>query len=200
MLSRITSKAVTAARIVQVLSLRTMGTKVAAKACVKPGATLMVDGSLVRVDKIQHGGKARAGGFVKAKVKKVVGGGTFEKSFDSGEMVELAEIETEKAQYSWEDSDAYVFMDLKTYDELRIPKEDVSSAKFMEEGAEVKVQSYEGKIIGVVLPKIVELKVESIIPAGAKLSSGVVLKVPDFIKAGETIKVSTIDEAYLERA
>ena len=40
---------------------RDMGTKATAKACVKPGATLLVDGSLIRVDRITQGGKARAG-------------------------------------------------------------------------------------------------------------------------------------------
>ncbi len=42
---------------------REMGTKAAAKSCVKPGATLLIDGSLVRVDRITQGGKARAGVF-----------------------------------------------------------------------------------------------------------------------------------------
>ena len=40
---------------------REMGTKATAKSCVKPGATLLVDGSLIRVDRITQGGKARAG-------------------------------------------------------------------------------------------------------------------------------------------
>ena len=33
----------------------------------------------------------------------------------------------------------------------------------------------------------------------AKLSSGALLKVPEFIKAGEVIKVNTQDEIYVER-
>ena len=39
-------------------------------------------------------------------------------------------------------------MDMKTFEEKRVPKEDVQGARFMEEGAEVKLQIYDGKIIG----------------------------------------------------
>ena len=88
------------------------------------------------------------GGFVKARVKKILGGGTFEKTFDSAEMVEVAEIEREKVQYTWEDTHEYVFMDMTTFEEKRVPKEDVAGAKYMEEGTEVKLQVYDGKIIG----------------------------------------------------
>ena len=34
----------------------------------------------------------------------------------------------------------------------------------------------------------------------AKLSTGATLKVPDFIKAGEVLRVNTHDEVYVERA
>ena len=88
------------------------------------------------------------GGFVKAKVKKIEGGGTFEKTFDSSEMVEMAEIEREKVQCTWEDTHEFVFMDMTTFEEKRVPKEDVSAAKFLEEGVEVKLQVYNGKVIG----------------------------------------------------
>ena len=80
------------------LPMFTRGVKDKAVKCVKPGATLMVEGVLVRVDRITQGGKARAGGFVKARVKKVLGGNTFEKTFDSSEMVEVADIEQERVQ------------------------------------------------------------------------------------------------------
>ena len=50
-------------RVTSAHFFREMGTKLTAKSCVKPGATLLVDGSLVRVDRIQQGGKARAGIF-----------------------------------------------------------------------------------------------------------------------------------------
>ena len=57
-----TAKAPLGRAISGVLCLRReMGTKATAKSCVKPGATLVVDGSLIRVDRITQGGKARAG-------------------------------------------------------------------------------------------------------------------------------------------
>ena len=58
---------------------------------------------------------------------------------------------------------------------------------------------------GVVLPKTVEIKVEEMVEISnghglAKLSSGATMKVPEFIKAGDIIKVNTQDEIYVERA
>ena len=57
-----------------------------------------------------------AGGFVKARVKKIPEGNTFEKTFDSSEMVEIAEIEKKKVQYTWEDTHDFVFMDMTTFE------------------------------------------------------------------------------------
>ena len=58
--------------------------------------------------------------------------------------------------------------------------------------------------VGVVLDKVVEIKVEEMIDVKngygqAKLSTGAILKVPEFIKAGEILKVNTQDEVYVER-
>ena len=92
--------------------------------------------------------KGKGGGFVKATVKSLETGQVFDKTFLSDEVVEHAELEWESVQYSWEDSDDFVFMHATTFEEMRVPKSDVPKSKFMKDGLVVKLQKFQDRIIG----------------------------------------------------
>jgi translation elongation factor P/translation initiation factor 5A len=104
-----------------------------------------------KVSSIKQGVKGKGGGFVKAVVKSLDSGQVFEKTFLSDETVEIAEIEQDSVQYSWEDVDEFVFMHATTFEELRVSKADVEKGKFLKEGLVVKMQTFQGKIIGTFL-------------------------------------------------
>eukprot|EP01024_Parvocaulis_polyphysoides_P048070 TRINITY_DN4560_c0_g1_i1.p3 TRINITY_DN4560_c0_g1~~TRINITY_DN4560_c0_g1_i1.p3 ORF type:complete len:112 (-),score=13.64 TRINITY_DN4560_c0_g1_i1:288-623(-) len=108
------------------------------------------------------------------------------------------------------DGDDYVFMSMDTYEETRVPK-DESWSKFLKEGANVSIITWNDKVIGVEMPKSVELQVVETDPqikgatasAGATkpavLDTGASIQVPMFINAGEIIKVNTDSGEYLGR-
>jgi elongation factor P len=75
----------------------------------------------------------------------------------------------------------------------------------------VNVEFYEGKPVSVELPPSVDMTVVETEPGlkgatvsnvteGAKLETGLVVQVPAFINEGEKIRVSTSEQAYLERS
>lgn len=52
---------------------------------------------------------AEGGGFVRGTFKSA-NGHTFEKTYQSDDIVELADIEKEIVTFSWKDGDEYIFM------------------------------------------------------------------------------------------
>jgi elongation factor P len=74
----------------------------------------------------------------------------------------------------------------------------------------IKVEYYEGRPIDIALPQTVDLKIVDTEPGikggsatnvtkPATLETGLVVNVPPFINAGETIRVDTAQGTYLER-
>ena len=75
----------------------------------------------------------------------------------------------------------------------------------------IEVDFYEGNPISVELPTTVNLKVVETEPGmkgatasasykPAKLETGLVVQIPQFVEAGTIIKIDTRDDSYLERA
>jgi len=86
-----------------------------------------------------------------------------------------------------------------------------SWAKYLREGTEVQLVTWNGKVISVDPPTTVELEVTSTDPGvkgntvsgGSKpatLETGAVVQVPLFVNAGEKVKVDTRTDQYLSRA
>ena len=102
-------------------------------------------------------------------------------------------------------------MDPATFEQYELPADMVGDAKdFLKEGNEVDIQFYNDAPINLVLPKNVWLKVEytetavkgdtsSSIVKDARLETGVIVKVPAFIKTDDVISIDTESYAYRER-
>jgi elongation factor P len=154
-------------------------------------------------------GKGQA--FTRAKIRNLVTGNVIERTWKSGESVELADVEDRKMAYSWAESDTYVFMDNNTGDLIHVEKDKVGDdARWLAEGMEVQVTLFNGNPIGIDIPGSVVLQVVSSEPgvkgdtaSGATkpgtLSTGAVVNLPLFIKEGEWVKVDTTTGGYLER-
>jgi elongation factor P len=135
-----------------------------------------------------------------------------DKTWRAGEKVETAMIEKNKMQYSYNDSDMYIFMDLETYEQLQIPKEKIEyQLNFLKEMMEVNVIMFENEILGVDLPEKVTLKVVDTVPGvrgntvtnatkDATLETGYLVQVPLFIENDDEIIVSTQTGKYNTKA
>ena len=103
-------------------------------------------------------------------------------------------------------------MDLATYDQMTLsPKVLGEAAKYLVDDLEIQLEFFEGKVMGIELPKSVTLKVTDTPPSfkgdtvtgggkPATLETGLVVTVPVFIEPGEEIVVDTRTGLYLERA
>ena len=88
---------------------------------------------------------------------------------------------------------------------------DSDQALYLLPEATINVEFYEQDPVGIHLPLTVDLKVTDTVPGikgataaaqtkAATLETGLVVQVPPFISEGEKIRVSTSEQAYLERA
>ncbi len=159
-----------------------------------------------------HHKMGRGGAVVRTKLRNVETGSAVENSFKPGEKFERIIYEDKPAQFSYKDGEDYVFMDLATYDELKISPEALGEAvKYLVDDMEIKIEVFEGKIMGIELPKSVILKVVDTPPSfkgdtvsgGGKpavLETGITVTVPVFVESDELIVVDTRTGLYLERA
>lgn len=173
-----------------------------ARECVKIGGSIRENGAAHRVMKITQGKRGKGGAFVKAKLKNLETGSTYEKTYLVDEMVEQVDIEKTKAAYSWSDGDTLFFMTNDTFEELPVPVALVENHAFLKEGEEFRVMRCEGKILGVELPTVMNYTVAAMdsMTNKATLDSGAVISVPDFVSVGDVIKANTEDGTYSGRA
>ncbi len=126
----------------------------------RTGLTIELDGELYTVVDFLHVKPGKGSAFVRSKLKNIRTGYVIEKTFNAGEKVSLARIDTREMQYLYKSDTDYVFMDMENYEQLTLNEELLGDGiKYLKENMEVLVQIYEGSPIGVTLPNTVELEV-----------------------------------------
>ncbi|HHV72914.1 MAG TPA: elongation factor P [Clostridia bacterium] len=177
----------------------------------RTGVTIEVDGEIYTVVDFQHVKPGKGAAFVRSKLKNIKTGAVIEKTFRAGEKIPRAHIDRREMQYLYNSGDQYTLMDMETYDQINLTKEQMGDAvKYLKENMELVVHLYQGTPIGVDLPNSVELEVIETEPGfkgdtatggskPAKLETGVVVQVPLFINVGDKIKIDTRTGEYLER-
>lgn len=175
------------------------------------GTTIELDGVVFTVVEFQHVKPGKGSAFVRVKLKNVRTGGVFERTFNAGEKVPKAKIETQEMQYLYATGDDYTFMDMETYEQVTLSAATLGDAlHFLKENMIIKVEFHHGGVIGVDLPNSVELKVIETDPglkgdtaAGgtkpAKVETGYVVKVPLFINEGDVLVIDTRTGNYIGR-
>ena len=175
------------------------------------GMVLVLDGTLYTIIEFQHVKPGKGGAFVRTKFKGVVSGKVIDKTFRAGERVEEARVERHTMQYLYTSGDMYYVMDPSNYEQIPISETIIGDAKkYLKESANLSVLMYKNAPIAVELPFFVILKIQKTEPGvrgdtatggtkPATLETGAVVQVPLFINEGETIKVDTRKNEYIER-
>lgn len=177
----------------------------------RKGTVFQLDGVPYKVADYSQKVMGRGGSIVNVRIKSLLDGHVEERTFKGSEQLESANVENRPVQYLYSDGGQYHFMDGDTYEQFELPAANVEDrAGFMREGDQVTAQFFNGRIINIELPKNVPLKVtyaedavrgdtSSAVTKNATLETGMVVKVPSFIKQGDVISVDTQTGAYRER-
>jgi len=177
----------------------------------KKGVVIQIDGKPFRVIEYNQKVVGRGGSIVNVKIKNLIDGSVIPKTFKGQEKIDSAEVTNQTVQYLYNDGASYHFMDPETFEQFELSADIIEdSAGFLKEGESLTLQSFNGNVTNVELPKNVYLEVtyaESItkgdttssVLKDATLETGLTVKVPAFIKTGDVISVDTITGEYRER-
>jgi elongation factor P len=178
---------------------------------IRKGLKIQIDGVPFHIVEHQFVKPGKGQSFTRCRIRNLTNGNVVERTWKSGESVELADVETRTMTYSWQESDTYVFMETNTGDQIHVEKNKLGDeARFLTEGLNCELTLYNGNAIAVDLPPNVVVQIVSSEPGvkgdtasgatkPATLASGAVVNVPLFIKEGEWIKVDTTTGQYQER-
>lgn len=177
----------------------------------RTGATIEYEDHIWQVMEFQHVKPGKGAAFVRSKLRNLRNGNIQEKTFRAGEKVKRAHIEHNKMQYLYASGDTHAFMDMNTYDQLELQTSQIEEElNYIVENMTVDVVMFQGEVIGIDLPKNVELEVTETEPGlkgdtvsggtkSATLETGLVVQVPLFINQGETLVINTSDGKYVSR-
>ena len=154
----------------------------------------------------------RGGAFMQVEMKDIEAGTKTNQRFRTEDKVERAYMDPREMQYLYQDGDSYVFMDKENFEQLSLPAEFLEGQSgFLLPNADVQVNFYNGRAIGLDLPPNVILTVTDTEPGiknstatnsfkPAVMETGLTVQVPPFINVGEKIKIDTTEGTYMERA
>lgn len=178
---------------------------------VRPGAYIRLESGLFEIVEYQHVKPGKGGAFVRLKLKNMENGTVLEKTVNSDSKVNQVEVTEHSAQFLYRGGDNFIFMNLENYEQIEISKQNLEGqAGYLKPDVEVKMLHCEGAMIGMTLPTTVDLKIVET-PPGVKgdtvsrgtkpatMETGIVVQVPLFIAAGETVRLDTRTGEYVER-
>jgi elongation factor P len=154
-------------------------------------------------------GKAQP--FNRVKLKHLITGRVIERTFKSGERLDLADVAESKMRLLYTDHDNAVFMDDTTFDQISIPLEQIGDRRqWLMEEINYAIIFYNGQPIEVIPPTFMEMKIVETAPGLRGDTSGRVLKpavtesgakiqVPIFVEENDKIKVDTRTGEYVSR-
>lgn len=185
-------------------TISTSDLRVGMKAEVENEPCLVISNEFVKPGKGQS--------FNRIKLKNMITGRVVEKTFKSGEKVDLADVEESEMRYLYRDGEDAVFMDEKTFDQIHVSKELLgANEQWLKEEIVYHVVFYKGAPIEVMPPTFMELTIVDTAPGvrgdtasgrvlkPAVLETGAKVQVPIFVEQSEKIKVDTRTCEYVSR-
>jgi elongation factor P len=119
-------------------------------------------------------------------------------------------VERQTLEFLYADGDQCCFMQPETYEQTEISKVTVASqGGFLAPGMRVSVEFVEGQPVGVIFPDALEVRIADTAPPmhqqqdsafkPAKLENGTEVMVPQFVKAGDVIRLHLQTMKYMDR-
>lgn len=179
----------------------------------KPGTIFTFNNQPFEVIEAKHLHLARGGALLQTKIKNLKTGAVLKQSFKPSDSFKEADVSRETVKYIYNYRRQYFFCDPKDLSKrFSLPKDKIGDKKnFLKEEMLVETIEFDNEILDIILPIKVNLKVSETPPdfkgntaqGGTKpavLETGAEIKVPFFVKNGDTVIVNTQKGEYVERA
>jgi elongation factor P len=150
--------------------------------------------------------------FNRVRVKHLLTARVVEKTFKSGEKLEIADVEEHKMRMLYKEGDDAVFMDDKTFDQVNISLSMIGdNAQWLMEEVLYDIIFYKGQPVDLQPPTFLEMTITETAPGvrgdtasgrvlkPATTETGAKVQIPIFIEEGTKIKVDTRTGEYVSR-
>ncbi len=177
----------------------------------RKGLKIQIDGEPYIVTDFQFSKPGKGQALYRTKLRNMVTGNQFDRTFRSNDKFEKAPLEERTMQFLYSQVDEYHFMDTKNYEQFAITAEQMGDdIHFLIDNMEVQVLLFNGKPIGVTLPNFVNLSVIRADPCAkgdtsgsdtnpVTVETGYELQVPPFVVEGDKIQIDTRTGSYMTR-
>ncbi len=177
----------------------------------RKGLKVQIDGEPYIVVDFQFSKPGKGQALYRTKLKNMITGNQFDRTFRSNDKFEKAPLEERTMQYLYSQGEEFHFMDTKNYEQIVIMREQMGDdVNFLIDNMEVQVLLFNSNPIGVTLPNFVNLTVTRADPwakgdtSGSDskpvtVETGYVLQVPPFIEEGDKIQIDTRTGYYMTR-
>lgn len=175
------------------------------------GVYIVLDNEPFEVLEVEHSRFAQRRAVLRTKVKSLITGNVYNKTFQSNEKFEEADVAKEKAQYLYREAELFYFMNERNYEQFSLGAKQIGEkANFLLDGTIVEVLSFNNNPITISLPIKMAFKVTSAPPGikgdtaqgGSKIvtvETGLEITTPLFINEGDNILVDTRTGEYVEK-
>ncbi|CAK1792251.1 elongation factor P [Vibrio crassostreae] len=177
----------------------------------KGGLKFMMDNEPCSIIENEYVKPGKGQAFNRVKLRKLLSGKVLEKTFKSGDTVELADVVDVELGYLYSDGEFYHFMNNETFEQIAADAKAVGeTSKWLVENDVCTLTLWNDNPITVTPPNFVEIAVTETDPGlkgdtqgtggkPATLATGAVVRVPLFIAIGEVVKVDTRTGEYVGR-
>jgi len=177
----------------------------------KKGLKVQIDGDPFQMIECNFVKPGKGQAMYKCKLKNLVKGTMIDRTYKSGESIEVADVSEIDAQFLYRQGKNYVFMDNTSFEQYELTEAQVDEAwKYLKEGINCGMVLYNDNPITITPPNHVVLRIEYCEPAvrgntatgltkPVKLETGAEIGCPAFVEMGELVKIDTRSGEYIER-
>jgi elongation factor P len=178
---------------------------------IKKNLRIVMDGEPWLVTDCQLVKPGKGNSFARCRIKNLVSGRVIDRTWKSGERLELAEVEEKQMQALYSNGSGWAFMDNKTFEQVEITNEGLGdSAQWIMPETVCSVVFWNERPITIAPPKFMNLKIIKAEPAvkgntanrvmkEAIVETGAKVMVPIFVEEGNKIRIDTATGEYLDR-
>ncbi len=177
----------------------------------RAGMIIKHEGDLYAVYSVDHRTPGNKRAAMQTKMRNLRNGSMIDYRFRAEDSIEKVTVDELEFEYLYSDGEGHHFMNNENFEQIALQDDIVGDAKdYLIPNMPVKIEYYDSKPIGVLLPDTVDLTVVETEPSiqkatasavmkPAKLETGLVINVPPFVGTGDKVKVDTSEGRYIQR-
>lgn len=177
----------------------------------RKGIKVIVEGEPYDMMECQFVKPGKGQALYKCRLRNLLRGTILDRTYKSGDSLEAADVRKGDGQFLYRDPNGLVFMDSESFEQYTIPEGVMGDgARFLMDGMICSLVYWNDKVIEVIPPPHVNVKVTYTEPAvrgnssgniskAATVETGTEIQVPAFIETGDLVRVNALTGEYVER-